>query len=182
MSEKLKFVLFFIAFAAISFLFAPVLSYVFLILGCVLCLFLFIVDFFISVFTWGKSDISLAQSTMQMINVMEPLTAWIIFVIIGGIVLLFCYSDSLFDDGHNNQSLGFKIKSSINGRNYSLGKTNGKSTNEDTLYMYISKANFKSMKHEIGGERFNHYNIEKWLLKHGYSKRAITRILEILDK
>lgn len=87
------------AYAGISFLLSPVLSYLFFILSMFLALLGYSVDMFCSlIFWWAGYDGSFGDLVSENITVLKPLTAWAIFMAISFVVFLSSFFSGAFGE------------------------------------------------------------------------------------
>ncbi len=92
-------IIFYIALAGISFLLAPILTYLFLIFGALIAGVGFILDVIFSIlFWWAGFEGGIGTMIMDCVTVMSPTTAWLIFMGIVTIIFGKIWVDCLPED------------------------------------------------------------------------------------
>lgn len=84
--------LFYIVIVGVAFLLAPLLTYLFLIIGALLAGVGFVLDVLLSIVLWWTDfEGGIGKMIMESVEVMSPTTAWLIFTGIVTIVFLFFF-------------------------------------------------------------------------------------------
>ncbi len=73
-------IIFYIALVGVSFLLSPILTYLFLVLGVIVAGIGFVLDVILSIVLWWAGfEGGIGETIMHWVDVMSPITAWIVF-------------------------------------------------------------------------------------------------------